>query len=271
MKRTLFFLLSLAVAGPFAARAETAAEQRGKQVIQAVLAAMGGDHFLAMRNRVESGRAYSFYREQLSGLSLAKIYTRYLIRPEPPVAGFLGVRERQAFGKNGDNAILFTDGKGYEITFRGARPLPDEQIARFKDSTLHNIFYILRQRLGEPGLIFEFRGTDIFDNQPCEIVDIIDADNRTTTVYFNHSTRLPVRQVYYRRDPKTRDRDEEETLFSKYRDVGGGVMWPYAIRRLRNGEKIYEIYSDNVQINSDELKDDVFTLPANMKILKKQK
>ncbi|HWB95769.1 MAG TPA: hypothetical protein VG672_03680 [Bryobacteraceae bacterium] len=270
MKRASFVLLFLCLAGA-ASRAETAAEQRGKQVIDSVLAALGGDHFLAMRNRMESGRAYSFYREQLSGLSLATIYTRYLIRPEPPVAGFLGVRERQVFGKNGESAILFTDGNGYEISYRGARPLSEEQLSRFKDSTLHNIFYILRQRLGEPGLIFVSRGTDIFDNQPCEIVDIIDADNRTTTVYFNHDTRFPIRQVYYRRDPQTRYRDEEETVFSKFRDVGGGVMWPFTIRRQRNGEKIYEIFSDAVQINSDELKDDLFTLPANMKILSKKK
>ena len=163
MRRMGFVLALLGMAVPFAGHAETAGERRGKQVMDSVLAAMGGDHFLAMRNRVESGRAYSFYREQLSGLSLAKIYTRYLIRPEPPEVGFLGVRERQAFGKNEDNSILFTDGKGYEITFRGARPLPEEQLARFKDSTLHNIFYILRQRLGEPGLIFDSRGTDIFE------------------------------------------------------------------------------------------------------------
>ncbi|HZT29340.1 MAG TPA: hypothetical protein VFA33_05630 [Bryobacteraceae bacterium] len=269
MKRMWSFAVLLCLAGRFAG-AQTAAQARGKRVIDEVLAAMGGDHYLAMRNRIESGRAYSFYREQISGLSLAKIYTRYLIRPEPPVPGFLGVREREAFGKSGEPAILFTDGKGYEITFRGARPLPADQIERFKDSTLHNIFYILRQRLGEPGLLFESRGIDLVDNQPCEVVDITDADNRTTTVYFNQDTKLPSRQVYYRRNPITKERDEELTVFSKYRDVGGGVMWPHAIRRERNGEKIYEIFSDGVQINQD-MTDDLFTLPANMKILDKKK
>ena len=75
---------------------------------------------------------------------------------------------------------------------------------------------------------------------------------------------------YLRRDPITKDRVEEVTLFSKYRDVGGGVMWPFDIQRVRDGEKIYEIYSDSVVINQD-LKDNLFTLPANLKILKKEK
>ena len=30
-----------------------------------------------MQDRVESGRAYSFYRDQISGLSIATIYTQY--------------------------------------------------------------------------------------------------------------------------------------------------------------------------------------------------
>ena len=84
--RKLTLLLAIAIAPG----AETN-QDRGKRVVNDALAALGGDRFLAMQDRVESGRAYSFYREELSGLSIAKIYTRYLTRPEPPVPGFLGV------------------------------------------------------------------------------------------------------------------------------------------------------------------------------------
>jgi hypothetical protein len=250
------------------AQAETNLE-RGKRVVDQVVAALGGDNFLHMQDRVESGRAYSFYREQLNGLSIAKIYTRYLIRPEPPDPGFLGVRERQAFGKKQDSAVLFVEGQGYDVTFRGARPLSEEVLRRFKESTLRNVFYILRQRLGEPGLILESRGRDVVENQPVDIVDITDGDNRTITVYCNQITHLPAKQVTYRQDPKTKDRIEEVTRFSKYREVGG-VQWPYDIQRERDGEKIYQMYSDKVEINQD-LTDNLFTLPSNMKILAKPK
>jgi hypothetical protein len=223
-----------------------------------------------MRDRVESGRAYSFYREQISGLALAKIYTRYLVRPEPPVPRFLGVREREAFGKKQEDVIMFTDDNGYEVTFRGARPLPDVRIQQFQDSTLRNIFYIIRQRLGEPGLVFESRGADFYNNRPVEVVDISDSDNKTVTVYFDQLNKLPTRQSFFRRDPITHDKIEEVSIFANYRDVGGGVMWPHDIHRERNGEKIFEIFSDEVKINRD-LKDDLFTLPANMKILPKER
>ncbi len=57
--------------------AETA-QQRGRRVVNEALQALGGKQYLAMEDRVESGRAYSFYRQELQGLSIITIYTRYL-------------------------------------------------------------------------------------------------------------------------------------------------------------------------------------------------
>ncbi len=262
IKPTVLFALCAAVALSGQTR-----QERGKKIIEEALAALGGEHFLQMRARIEAGRAYSFYREELSGLARAKIYTRYLIRPEPPQRDFFGIRERQNFGKKEEYGVLFADGKGYDLTFRGARPISEQVVARFVETTRRNVFYILRMRLGEPGLTFEWQGSDVYENQPVEIVDIIDADNLVTTVYFHHSTKLPLRQQFNRRDPATRERSEEVTLFAKYRDVGGGVQWPFTIQRFRDNEKIYEIYSESVLINQD-LPDNLFTIGANVKILK---
>lgn len=267
--RTLWAALLVTGMAGLGARAENS-QQKGKRVVDEALAALGGPAYLNMQNRVESGRIYGFYNETLSGLGVDVLYTNYLPRPDPPEPGFLGVRVRDARGKKQDDVILYTDGTGYEITFRGARPLSDTVVKQFKAGTLHNVFYILRQRLGEPGLIVDSRGSDFFENRPVEIVDVTDANNDTVTVYFDQMTKLPTRQRYYRRDPIDNTKLEEVTLFGKYREVGGGVMWPFTIRRERNGEKIFEMYSESVEINQD-LKDSMFTLPQGMKILKKEK
>jgi hypothetical protein len=183
-----------------------------------------------------------------------------------PVPGKPSVRERQIFGKDESSGVLFNQEGAWEITFRGARLLEPKRIENWRDGTLRNVFYILRQRLDEPAMDFYSRGSDLYENLPVEIVDITDADGLTVTVYFSRSNKLPVRQVLKRRNPEFKDFDTEETLFAKYRDVGGGVMWPFSIRRQRNGEKLYEIYSESVQINKS-LRDDLFTLPAKLKIL----
>jgi hypothetical protein len=266
MKRTLLPAVAAAWCAAAGLLAETK-QERGQRVMRAALEALGGDRYLAMKDRVESGRAYSFYREQLAGLDRATIYTRYLTRPEPPTsAGRLLVRERQSFGKDQDISVLFDEERSYQITFRGARPTPPERYERYRESTLRNVFYILRQRLGEPGLVIESQGTEVIDNQPVEVVDFIDEGNNTTTVYFQFSTKLPVRQRFYRRDAKTKVRSEEVTYFSKYRDVGGGVQWPLVVQRYRDGDKIFEMYAESVVINKG-LTDDLFTLSGGVKLL----
>ena len=257
-------LATLLAACALLSNAETA-QERGKRVLNECLQALGGDRFLNMQNREESGRAYSFYREQLSGLSIAKIYTRY--ESVSDSAHELAVRERENFGKKEDYGVLFGEKEAFDISFRGARPLPDDRFARYKETTIRDIFYILRMRLHEPGMIFESRGADVLQNAPVEIVDINDADNRTTTVYFHQITKLPVRQVFNRRNAVTKEKDEEITVYSKYRDVGNGVQWPFAIERVRNQEKTFEIFSESVTINKN-LPDSLFALPSGIKMLK---
>ena len=244
------------------AAASAQPSNRGRAIVEQSLAALGGPKFMAMENRVEQGRLYSFYREQLNGLATARVYTKY----EQP-AGSIATRERQSFGKKEeDYAYLFTDKEGVQVTFRGVRPLPAGQYEKYVDTTLRNIFYLLRYRLDELGMVFEFKETAVFDNNPVEVVDITDAENRTVTVYFHRTTHLPIRQVFIRRDPLTKERMEEMTVYNKYRDVSG-VMWPWSVVRFRNGSKIFEMYSESVTMNG-KLEASLFAPPLGAKRLK---
>ena len=89
--------------------------------------ALGGENFLNMEDRIETGRAYSFYRDQISGLSIANIYTRYITVAPEKTGEDLGQREREAFGKNEDSAVLFTENGGWEINWRGSKELPKDR------------------------------------------------------------------------------------------------------------------------------------------------
>jgi hypothetical protein len=253
-------VLGLTLAALAAGQAKESAEVRGKRVIDDAIAALGGQKFLSMQNRIESGRAYSFFHDKISGLSIAKIYTSY----DPVAPGKtgvdLGVLEREAFGKNEDSYVLFNDMGAWEVTFRGAKPLDKERIQRYHDSTMNDVFYILRQRLHEPGLIFESRGVDVIDNMALDVVDITDSQNRVVTVYFQQATKLPARQSWVWRDPETKERNEEITRFSRYRNVDG-IQWPHSISRERNGDKVYDIFSESVVINQD-FPEDLFANPT---------
>ncbi len=255
------FLLFAAFAAAQPAAPVTSIEARAKRVIDEAVAALGGRKFLSMEDRIESGRAYSFYRDQLSGLSIATIYTRYVTVAEGKTGSELGVLEREAFGKNEDSGyVLFRENRGWEVNYHGFKEVESDRFDRYRDTTLHDILYLLRVRLNEPGLIFESRDYDVIENQPVEIVDITDSQNRVITAYFHETTKLPVRQAWVWRDPKTKERNEEITRFARYQEVNG-IQWPEQITRERNGEKVYQIFSDSVLINQD-LTDSQFAVPT---------
>jgi hypothetical protein len=226
------------------------AQVRGRKIVDEAIAALGGDKFLSVENRVETGRAYSFDQDGLNGLSIARYYTRY-ITVDPAMArsgNVLVQQEHQALGKDEAFYNVFREEGGWEVTYRGPKPLDASVVARKHDTTLRNIFYILRNRLQEPGLTFEARGSDVLDNTPVNVVDVIDAENRVVTVYFHPTTKLPLRQSWKWRDPDTKRQMEEVTRFSRYREVDG-TQWPFQTHRERNGRKIFEMFADTVAIN----------------------
>jgi hypothetical protein len=256
--------LSVFICGLFACcsiRAQTfPSDPKAKKAIDDAVAALGGQRFLTMQDRVESGRAYSFYRDKISGLSIATIYTEYLAVPPNKTGQELGVREREVFGKNEEYGYtLFRENGAWEVTYKGPRELEEDRVERYHRTTLNDVLYILRMRLDEPGMIFDWKGSDVVENQSVNIVDITDSENRVVTVYFGQTSKLPVRQTMVWRDPKTKDRYEEVTRYALYREQGG-VQWPQQISRERNGEKIYQIFSEYVLINPG-LPDPVFAVP----------
>jgi hypothetical protein len=260
MTRRLF----VSVAGAAMVRAQTS-QQRGREIIAKTIDALGGDAFRFLNTRTEAGRAYSFYREQITGLSIAHIYTKYL-PPQP--GGRLRMKQRQTFGKKQDDIVLLSDTAAWEITYRGARKQSDDRVQQFVNTTLHDIFYILRARLEEPEMVFESHGRDVVENQPVELIEVYDSENRNVTVWIHQDTFLPVRQRFRRMDPLINAQREEITHYTKYREAGEGVMWPHDVQRERDGDKIFELYSDRVTVG-DSLPDSFFELPPGVTVLRK--
>ena len=184
MKRILYVLAATTLASATLLSAQDA-EVRGKKVIDDAIAALGGQKFLTMQDRIEKGRAYSFFHDQVSGLSMAKIYTRYIYVPPDRTGIDLGLQERDAFGKNEDYYVLFRQEGAWEVTFRGPKELEKDRVQRYRDTTLNDVLYILRVRLHEPGIIFESQGSDVVENQPVDVVDITDSQNRVVRAYFH--------------------------------------------------------------------------------------
>jgi hypothetical protein len=257
-----FLVLFLLVPG---FQAQTAPPNKAKQVVDEAVKALGGERFLSMHSRRTTARIYSFFHDQMSGYDVANIYTQY--QDDKSIKG-LQIREREVLGKKQDYSYLFLDDQGFDITFRGARPLPDDRWERYARSTSNDILYFLRYRYDEPGLQFDYIGNQVDITNHVEVVDITDANDKTIRVSFDYNSKLPVRESFAWLDPETKEHNDEVTVFDKWRDAGDGIMWPYTIERERNGYKFYQIFASKVEINA-ELPNGIFDLPKGAKLLKK--
>jgi len=238
---------------------------KGKQMIDRAIVALGDSSFTHMRSLTTYGRVYGFFHDKLSGLDFAHVYREY--DDELPAKG-LGVKERQVLGKKQDYSYLYLPDQGWDISFRGARPIPDESWQKYVRGTQNDILYILRFRMKEPGLQFDYVGSDVFLSTHVEVIEVSDAHDITIRVYFDHNTMLPIRQTYTWLDPATHERNEEVTIYDKWRNAGFGVMWPFTIERERNGYKTYQSFCETVEVDKS-LPAKIFDLPPGITILKK--
>ncbi len=255
--------LALFAAGIFPAFAQSSTE-KGKEIVNKAVAALGGDRFLHMQNRVSRGRIYAFFHDRLSDLDVTTMYVEYL--PQKPAKG-LGLREREVLGKKQDYSYLYLEDQAWDITFRGARPVDDETWSRYARSTENDILYILKVRRDEPGMTYEYIGSDVYVSTHVEVVDIIDAQDRSVRVFFDHNTMLPIRETFTWLDPDTKEHNDQTIEYDKWRDAGG-VMWPFTIERERNGYKTFQMFASSVQVDQT-LPPKIFDLPPGAKVLKK--
>ncbi len=240
-------------------------QEKARQLLEKCLEAVGGEAFLSIRTLKQTGRAYSFYRTDLRALAVITIFNEYGPPEENEDPDWLPVSRREVYTEKGDYYTLFQNGTGWEITYLGARPLPEDTVQRYRISTRRDIFHILRYRLDEPGMYFYYAGTEIISNVPTHAVEITDSENEKVTVYLRMSDNLPVQQVYLRRDPKTRIPYEEMSIYSKYRKVGA-VMIPWNVQHVRDEERIFELFGRTAEING-KVPGDTFRLNNSMKVL----
>lgn len=255
----LFFL------GAWIRAASAPPPDQGKQVVDQAVAALGGDKFLNFHSRSAGGRMYSFFRNQISGFERVRLYTEYL--STPPKDG-LAIRERQLLGKKQDYSYLYLPDGAWELTFRGARPVDPEAWDRYRRTTRNDILYILKMRHDEPGMTFDYVGSQVQITRHVEIVDITDSTGQTVRVYFDHNSHFPVRQSFEWVDQATHQRNDEVTDYDKYRDIGGGIYWPWTVERARNGYKAFQIFAESMDVN-EEAPPHTFELPAGAPILRK--
>ena len=245
MKKALILILLCTCAFAQANPGVDASAQKARQLLDQMIAALGGQAYLTYQTRSESGRLYSFYQGQPRGGGAP--YWRSWKAPD---------KERLELTKQRDWVIIHNGDQGYEITFRGTAAEDPEQHAEYLARKPYAIESVLRQWITAPGTRLLYEGSTISDDHPADLVTIMNADNLAVTLAIDSDSHLPLRKKYTIRDPKLNFRRDEAEVYANWHLVQG-IQTPYTITRYSNDEMTAQRFMNQVTYN-DPIPDDKF-------------
>jgi hypothetical protein len=231
-----------AAAWPTSQYAATAAKDPGvlkaKQILDAMIRALGGDTYLNLRDMSVEGRSYAFYHGKPSGLGV--LYWRFWQWPD---------KDRYELTKQRDIIELYNGDKAYETTYKGTVTLDPKLLTEYLRRREHSLEWVIRNWLPASGSIILYEGTAIVEQNLADRVTILTASNDSVTIAVDPRSHLPIRKTYSYRDPIDRQFDEESDIFSNYKLVQG-INTPYSTVRMENGEMASQRFVDKVSYNT---------------------
>lgn len=250
----LFVLVACGVAGtvnPSRAQDTTVlppdqATQKAKQIIQRAIDALGGQTYLSVRDITYQGRMSTFdHSGELTGFEKFMDYEK------------LPDKERQENLPKRNIIEIYNGKQGWQMDRGGVQEAPEDSLLKYQEDQKRDIDNILRNRIHEPDMNFHYAGPDVVELKEVDWVELDDNDDRQIRIAFSKSTHLPIQETVTTRDPQSKLRTEEVNYYSNYHQVEG-VTTAFQILRERNNVKIFQVFFDDVQYNTDP-PDSLFT------------
>lgn len=234
-------------------------EQRGRQLIDEMVKALGGQAWLDRQDMEENGRVASFFQGKPNGLGTLFKADRQFSGPNRPEAlriGFLTWRGMIMPGKKIDVVQIWRDKTGYEVTYKGKTTLPKDQVAEFYRRRDHSIEAVVKDWIKAPGVMVLAEGTTMVERRMADKVTVLSANNDAVTLEMDANTHLPLRLSYRWRNTQFNDWDEEVEEYDDYHTVQD-LPTAYTLTRYVDNEMVGQTFLTSVQYNQG-LSQDLF-------------
>ena len=220
----------------------------GRELLEAMVAALGGDAWLNRQTWIVEGRVAKFYKgEPDAGAPAFEEYGRM----NPFGLRVVRVSHYGAIvaTDHRDVAEVWTKDGGWEITYKGTTPLPAKEVADFERSREHSLDVVVKEWLKDKGAEVTFAGTKLVESELVDEVSVVSASGDSVEVRIDQRTHLPVRIGYRWRDPVYKDWNTEAVEFADYHAVQG-IMTPYSVVTVHNGDRMGERFVTKVVYNA---------------------
>jgi hypothetical protein len=230
-------------------------EQLGKKLLDEMIEALGGEAWFSRKDMQVEARTAAFFRGQPNGIVIQYIgYRRFPGSGQPEA-------ERIVFGKKHDVVQVWTDGSGYEVTYKGRNTLPKDQVEDYYRRQDHSVESVVRNWMKAPGVMILSEGSTMVERRVADKVTVLSANNDAVTLDLDATSHLPLRRTFKWRNDTFKDFDEEAETYDDYHTVQG-LPTPYNITRYRNGDMINQRFITKVAYDQ-ALSPDLFN-PDNL-------
>ncbi len=226
-------------------------EQRGRQLLDQMVAALGGPAWLSRHTASELGRTAAFYRGQPTGNTIDfSEFRQFRSATQPPLEriGFITDKSMILPGKKIDIVQIWTADNGYEITFKGKAALPKDQVEDYLRRRAHSIEAVVFTWLKTPGVMVIAEGTSMVERHLTDKLTVLSANNDAVTIELDVTTHLPLARTFEWRNPQFQDHDEDREEYDDYHDFGG-LPTPLTLSRYRNGDLANQRFLTKVEYN----------------------
>jgi len=242
-------------APPSAADLGQTTDQRGRALLDQMVAALGGDAWLNRTSMEIEGRTAAFFHGAPDpGIIEYQETLRFAApnatpaQPEADRVGFLTERGMILPGKKIDVVQIWKEGQGYEVTYKGQTDLPKEQVEEHYRRRAHSIEEVVNKWTKAPGVMIVAEGATMVERRLADKVTVLTADNDAVTLELDAATHLPLRRTFQWRNQQFKDFDEDVEEYDDYHTIQG---FPTAltITRYKNGDMVSQRFLTKVTYN----------------------
>jgi hypothetical protein len=218
----------LIIAGPLqfagAQNDEAANQKKARATLDAMVAALGGQKWLTLVSSMSQGRTSGFYQGKPTGAT-AEFY-EFQKFPD---------QTRIEIGKKRDVVEIITGQDSWEITYRGKKEVPKEQLAELFRRRDHSIRTVMTTWYNDPKTILIYGGQNLVERHLADQATLINADNDSVTIQTDAETHLPLRRSFQWRDPVFKDKNTEAEEYDDYHTVDG-LPTAFTVTRYKNDD-----------------------------------
>jgi hypothetical protein len=231
-------------------------EQQARVLLDSMVKALGGAAWLNLPGYELIGRTSGFYQGKPTG-EITDFFDYYA----PPD------KERVEFGKKRQVAQIFVGNEGWEVTYRGKRALPKDQLDDYLRRRDHSVGVVVRSWLKDPRTILIYGGQETVERHLADKVTLLSSTNDNLTVELDAETHLPLRKSFEWRDPLYKDKNTEAEEYDDYHTISG-FPTAFTITRLHNDDMSNQRFLYNA-IYGGAVPPDMFDPDAAARKLKK--